>query len=66
MVLMMALSNVHGTKRHKDVLLPITPRLLRFFWFIFWVFRYERFEVLAIFSSTVLVMFGALFIVKER
>ncbi|XP_068729375.1 zinc transporter 6-like [Montipora capricornis] len=28
-------------------------------------FGYERFEVLAVFSSTVLVMFGALFIVKE-
>ncbi|KAK2547511.1 Zinc transporter 6, partial [Acropora cervicornis] len=28
-------------------------------------FGYERFEVLAVFSSTVLVMFGGLFIVKE-
>lgn len=32
---MTALSNVHGTKRHKDVLLPITPRLLRFFGLFF-------------------------------
>ena len=29
-------------------------------------YRYERFEVLAVFTTTVLVMFGALFIVKER
>lgn len=28
--------------------------------------RYERFEVLAVFTTTILVMFGALFIVKER
>lgn len=29
-------------------------------------YRYERFEVLAVFTTTILVMFGALFIVKER
>ena len=34
--------------------------------FKFFSFRYDRFEVLAVFTSTVLVMFGALFIVKER
>ena len=34
--------------------------------FFFLSYRYERFEVLAVFSSTVLVMFGGLFIVKER
>jgi len=28
--------------------------------------RYERFEVLAVFASTILAQFGALFIVKER
>jgi len=28
--------------------------------------RYERFEVLVVFASTILAQFGALFIVKER
>jgi len=30
------------------------------------LYRYERFEVLVVFASTVLAQFGALFIVKER
>mgnify|MGYP001799030049 CR=1 len=29
-------------------------------------FSYERFEVLAVFTGTILAMFGALFIAKER
>ena len=29
-------------------------------------FRYERFEVLAVFASTLLAQLGALFIMKER
>lgn len=30
------------------------------------IFRFERFEVLAVFASTVLAQLGALFILKER
>ena len=52
---------------YMEMLKPILHRCKDVsFLIIISVFRYERFEVLATFASTMLAQLGALFIVKER